>query len=203
MCVAFAVRMSMACAVCVGHPGRSAARKSDAYSFAPVTLATPSIRPAPVAAGFQPCLPGSVSRAANSGSFARARRDRLSAMPLAVTSLANSRREAFTLRPHGSAPATANGDAFIGTGIDRQQARLSAPWSLQAPFSRRSSDQIDDAVAVSASRDGFARLRRRYRRRRSQRRDRACDEVPADAPRARYTAARSCATRTGTGGCEK
>ena len=58
-----------------------------------MTLATPSMRPTPVAAGFQLCRPGSVSRAANLGSSAIARRDTLSAMPLAVTDLTNSRRE--------------------------------------------------------------------------------------------------------------
>src|ERR1700683_575636 len=85
--------MRMACEVFFGQPGRSAARKSDAYSLAPVTLATPSMRPAPVAAGFQPCRPGSVSRAVNPLSSACAKRDKLSAMPLAVANLTNSRRE--------------------------------------------------------------------------------------------------------------
>src|ERR1700676_2591424 len=89
----------MACEVSDGQPGMSAARKSDAYSLAPVTLATPSIRPLPVAAGFQLCRPGSVSRAANVGSSADAKRDRLSAMPLAVTHLTNSRREGRMLPP--------------------------------------------------------------------------------------------------------
>src|ERR1700710_1460678 len=51
------------------------------------------MRPIPVAAGFQPCRPGSVSRAANPGSSAIAKRDTLRAMPLAVTDLTNSRRE--------------------------------------------------------------------------------------------------------------
>src|SRR5437660_5908390 len=51
------------------------------------------MRPAPVAAGFQRCRPGSVSRAANPGSSAKTRRDRLSAIPLAVTHFTNSRRE--------------------------------------------------------------------------------------------------------------
>src|SRR6476646_2969643 len=83
----------MACAVFAGQPGRSAARKSDAYSLAPVTLATPSMRPTPVAAGFHACRPGKVSRAAKLGSSAIARRDMLRAMPLAVTDLTNSRRE--------------------------------------------------------------------------------------------------------------
>src|ERR1700722_11575433 len=87
----------MACDVSFGQPGNSAARKSDAYSLAPVTLATPSMRPAPVAAGFQACRPGSVSRAVNAGSSAQAKRDRLSAMPLAVTDLTNWRREVLML----------------------------------------------------------------------------------------------------------
>src|SRR5258708_1564390 len=51
------------------------------------------MRPTPVAAGFQLCRPGSVSRAANSGSSAIARRDILRTMPLAVVDLTNSRRE--------------------------------------------------------------------------------------------------------------
>src|SRR5688500_16044756 len=55
------------------------------------------MRPAPVAAGFQRFRPGSVSRAAKLGSSARAKRDRLSAMPLAVASLTNSRREVLML----------------------------------------------------------------------------------------------------------
>src|SRR5215469_7596566 len=94
--------MSIACEVFVGQPGRSAARKSDAYSFAPVTLATPSMRPAPVAAGFQRCRPGSVSRTENSGSSAMLKRERLSVMPVVVTHLTNSRREGRILAPRGS-----------------------------------------------------------------------------------------------------
>src|SRR5215471_15761169 len=95
--------MSMACEVFVGQPGRSAARKSDAYSFAPVTLATPSMRPALVAAGFQRCRPGSVSRAENSGSSAMLKHERLSVMPVVVTHLTNSRREGRILAPHALA----------------------------------------------------------------------------------------------------
>ncbi|MGB9057045.1 MAG: hypothetical protein WCC50_00895, partial [Pseudolabrys sp.] len=45
------------------------------------------------AAGFQVCGPGKVSRAAKLGSSAIARRDTLSAMPLAVTDVTKSRRE--------------------------------------------------------------------------------------------------------------
>src|SRR3981081_2863989 len=85
--------MSTACDVFGGQPGRSAARKSDAYSLAPVTLATPSMRPTPVAAGFQPCRPGSVSRAAKFGSSAIAKGGMLGATPLAVADLTKSRRE--------------------------------------------------------------------------------------------------------------
>src|SRR5499426_2130548 len=85
--------MSMACDVFGGQLGRSAARKSDAKSLAPVTWATPSMRPTPVAAGFQPCRPGSVSRAAKFGSSAIAKGVMLSAMPLAVADLTKSRRE--------------------------------------------------------------------------------------------------------------
>src|SRR5215475_13813198 len=85
--------MSTACAVFCGQPGRSAARKSAAYSLAPVTLATPSMRPIPLAAGFHACRPGKVSRAAKLGSSAIARRDTLRAMPLAVTDVTNARRE--------------------------------------------------------------------------------------------------------------
>jgi hypothetical protein len=58
-----------------------------------VTLTTPSMRPVPVAAGFQLWRPGSVSRASNPGFSANVARDRLSAMPLDIANLANSRRE--------------------------------------------------------------------------------------------------------------
>jgi len=51
------------------------------------------MRPAPVAAGFQPCLPGNVSRAAKLGSAAIAKGVMLSAIPLAVADLTKSRRE--------------------------------------------------------------------------------------------------------------
>src|SRR5436189_6304436 len=61
------------------------------------------MRPIPVAAGFQACRPGSVSRAANPGSSAIARRDTVRAMPLAVTDLTNSRREILIV-PHLSLP---------------------------------------------------------------------------------------------------
>jgi hypothetical protein len=47
----------------------------------------------PVAAGFQPCRPGSVSRAAKLGSSAIAKGVMLSAIPLAVADLTKSRRE--------------------------------------------------------------------------------------------------------------
>jgi hypothetical protein len=52
-------------------------------------------------------------------------------------------------------PATANGDAFIRTGIDRRQARLAAPWPLPAPIREDQLDQIDDAVVVSGLREWF------------------------------------------------
>jgi hypothetical protein len=61
------------------------------------------MRPTPVAAGFQACLPGSVSRTANPGSSAKAKRDTLSAMPLAVTDVTNARREIFIV-PRLSSP---------------------------------------------------------------------------------------------------
>src|SRR5262249_4211926 len=51
------------------------------------------MRPTPVAAGFQSCRPGSVSRAAKFGSPAIAKGVMLSAMPLAVADLTKSRRE--------------------------------------------------------------------------------------------------------------
>src|SRR3979490_876576 len=57
------------------------------------------MRPAPVAAGFQRPRPGSASRAAKPGSSADAKCDRLSAIPLAVTYLTNSRREGCILLP--------------------------------------------------------------------------------------------------------
>ena len=62
------------------------------------------MRPAPLAAGFQLCRPGSVSRAANVASSADAKRDRLSAIPLAVTHLTNSRREGRMLPPLSVSP---------------------------------------------------------------------------------------------------
>src|SRR5215471_768759 len=51
------------------------------------------MRPTPVAAGFQPCRPGSVSRAAKLGCAAIAKGVMLSAIPLAVADLTKSRRE--------------------------------------------------------------------------------------------------------------
>src|SRR5215468_1032518 len=51
------------------------------------------MRPTPVAAGFQPRRPGSVSRAAKLGSAAIAKGVMLSAIPLAVADLTKSRRE--------------------------------------------------------------------------------------------------------------
>jgi hypothetical protein len=51
------------------------------------------MRPTPVAAGFQPCRPGSVSRTAKLGSAAIAKGVMLSAIPLAVADLTKSRRE--------------------------------------------------------------------------------------------------------------
>src|SRR5665647_1412759 len=59
------------------------------------------MRPLPAAAGFHFCRPGSVSRARNEVSSADARRDRLSAMPLAVAPLTNARREVHMLLPFG------------------------------------------------------------------------------------------------------
>ena len=50
------------------------------------------------------CRPGSVSRAANPGSLAIARRDTLSAMPLAIANLTNSRREVLMLPTIWSSP---------------------------------------------------------------------------------------------------
>src|SRR4029077_13237649 len=55
------------------------------------------MRPAPVAAGLKFCRPGKVSRAAKSGSSAKARRDTESAMPLEVSNFTKSRREALTM----------------------------------------------------------------------------------------------------------
>src|SRR5260221_338788 len=55
------------------------------------------MRPAPVAAGFQPWR-GMVSSASKLGASANAARDRLSAIPLDVASLTNSRREIPMLR---------------------------------------------------------------------------------------------------------
>src|SRR5262245_28779001 len=60
------------------------------------------MRPAPVAAGFQACLPVSVSRAANPGSAAKAKRDRLSAMPLEVAPFTNPRRDVHIAPPLAS-----------------------------------------------------------------------------------------------------
>src|SRR3954465_3030933 len=83
----------MACEVACGQPGRSLARKSEAESFAPVTLATPSTRPAPVVAGLNLPRPGSVSCAAKGTPVADARCDRLTEMPPADNHFTNSRRE--------------------------------------------------------------------------------------------------------------
>src|SRR6476659_5445662 len=51
------------------------------------------MRPLPAVAGLQLSFPGSVTRAVNPGSSADPMRDRVSAMPLAVTHFMNSRRE--------------------------------------------------------------------------------------------------------------
>ena len=64
------------------------------------------MRPVPVAAGFQRCRPGSVSRAAKSGCSAIANGEKLSAMPLIVADFTNSRREMCML-PHFSLAAPA------------------------------------------------------------------------------------------------
>lgn len=58
-----------------------------------MTLAGPSMRPAPVAAGFQLWGPGNVSRASNSGAWADAAGERLSTMPLDVANFTMLRRE--------------------------------------------------------------------------------------------------------------
>src|ERR1700674_1198059 len=59
------------------------------------------MRPAPAAAGFQPCRPGNVSRVAKSGTSAAAKRDRPSVIPLAVTHFTNSRRDGRMIPPLG------------------------------------------------------------------------------------------------------
>src|SRR6516225_1342572 len=123
--------MSMACAVFCGQSGRSAARKSEAYNFAPVTLATPSMRPTPVAAGFQAPLPGSVSRVANPGSSAKAKRDRLSAMPLAVAPFTNSRREVHIVPPLASHDDNGKASYVLRVGslaTERFSARKHVRW---------------------------------------------------------------------------
>src|ERR1700736_4073759 len=73
------------------------------------------MRPAPLAAGFQFCRPGSVSRAANVGSAADAKREKLSAMPLAVTHLTNSRRDGRMLPPLGRRSMSAWHDFWLCT----------------------------------------------------------------------------------------
>src|SRR5262245_33728788 len=130
--------MSMACDVFAGQLGRSAARKSDAKSLAPVTLATPSMRPTPVAAGFQPCRPGSVSRAAKFGSPAIAKGVMLSAMPLAVADLTKSRREILIgrqgiARQHEAAALRDFSPAYVRFG-----SFTSFPPSRRIRFARKS-----------------------------------------------------------------
>src|SRR5215475_9264680 len=53
------------------------------------------MRPTPVAAGFQPCRPGSVSRVAKFGSSAIAKGVMLTAIPLTVADLTKGRRESL------------------------------------------------------------------------------------------------------------
>jgi hypothetical protein len=62
-------------------------------------LGKASMRPWPLAAGFQFSRPGKVSRAAKSGCSAEARRETESAMPLEVSNLTKSRREVLTKPP--------------------------------------------------------------------------------------------------------
>jgi hypothetical protein len=64
-----------------------------------VTLGTPSMRPAPFAAGFKFPRPGNVSSVAKSGASAEAKRENESAMPLDVSNFTKSRREVFTSAP--------------------------------------------------------------------------------------------------------
>src|SRR4029077_18567836 len=75
------------------------------------------MRPAPVAAGFQLCRPGNVSRDAKSGSCAKAKREMLSAMPLEVSSFTKSRREVLTIPPSCFA-------LRLGTSTPRPRALL-------------------------------------------------------------------------------
>src|ERR1700737_1183376 len=92
------------------------------------------MRPAPLAAGFQFCRPGSVSRAANVGSAADAKREKLSAMPLAVTHLTNSRRDGRMLPPLGWRSMSAWHDFLVmhaGPSLDKRSHGRSA--SVLAP----------------------------------------------------------------------
>src|SRR6516162_739083 len=61
------------------------------------------MRPAPPAAGFQLCRPGRIARAGNLDCAANPSRDVLSAMPLTVTQVTNSRREGRMRPPLGDA----------------------------------------------------------------------------------------------------
>src|SRR6516164_5984438 len=89
------------------------------------------MRPTPVAAGFHACLPGSVSRAAKSGSSAKAKRDRLSAMPLAVAPFTNSRRDVHIAPPLASLTIMARLAYVLRVGslaTERFSARKHVRW---------------------------------------------------------------------------
>jgi hypothetical protein len=74
-----------------------------------------------VAAGFQACRPGRISRDAKSGCSAKAKRDTLTAMPLEVSNFTKSRREVRTVLPIGAtvlAPARCCWIYFAETTTD-------------------------------------------------------------------------------------
>src|SRR5947209_11948244 len=92
------------------------------------------MRPIPLAAGFHACRPGKVSRAAKLGSSAIANGDTLSAMPLAVTDLTNSRRDILIVPCLSSAQAQ----------LLRMMRCRAAPFMCQ----RRSLGGVSGGIAV-------------------------------------------------------
>src|SRR5215472_3593656 len=117
------------------------------------------MRPAAVAAGFQFCRPGSVSRAAKSVTSAKARRDTESAMPLDVSNFTKSRREVFT-----SVPLAARvGFAFYCAGATLSGLLLKGKYFRREPRTVRSCRRaLRECHVMYITKDAISRGDRRY-----------------------------------------
>jgi hypothetical protein len=94
-----------------------------------MALAMPSMRPAPVAAGFQPFAPGSVWVESNVACSANPRRDRLSVIPLAVINFTNSRRDGRMLASLGRSCARVDFSGWMNSpreGLNHSLERSTA-----------------------------------------------------------------------------